>query len=395
MKIVNVNKFYYQRGGDCVAAMTLEELLTQKGHEVATFSSGHPQNVPSKWSDYFVSEVNFTHASFNDKRKAIGRVLFAGEIKQKFSRLLDDFKPDVVHLHNIHTYLSPAIAQIAHKRGIKVVWTLHDYKLVCPCYSLLRDGTVCEECFTDKYAVLKHRCVKGSLAGSALAFVEAMQWNPRVLQQCVDTFITPSRFLKEKMVEFGYRPEKIETIHNFMNVTYPEVTPGKDDFYCYSSRISPEKGIDLLLRVAAKLPYRLVVMGDGERLEEYRETYKDANIEFRGFVKREEALAVLGKARFTVHPSICLDNSPYAVKESLCMRTPVLCANHGGMPEMVESGVNGFVFTPHDEADLERMITRGFEVFDDAFDYERIGEEAREAFSEEAYYSQIMSIYEQ
>ena len=99
------------------------------------------------------------------------------EVKRKFSALLDDFQPDVVHLNNIHTQLSPLIAELAHRRGIKVVWTLHDLKLLCPRYDCLRNGeTICEACFTDKHKVLENKCMKNSWLASILAYKEARKW---------------------------------------------------------------------------------------------------------------------------------------------------------------------------------------------------------------------------
>ncbi|MDH6358233.1 glycosyltransferase [Parabacteroides sp. PF5-9] len=393
MKILNVNKFYYPRGGDCVAALSLEELLTQRGHEVATFSSMHPDNLPSKWSPYFAPEINFTSSGFNDRRRAVGRILFSRTVKKQFVRILDDFRPDVVHLHNIHSYLSPGIAQIAHQRGIKVVWTVHDYKLVCANYALLREGKPCDLCLGNRLAVIQHKCIKGSLPASVLGYLEALVWNAKILNTYTDAFISPSAFLKQKMVDFGYSADKIHVVHNLMNVRFPEVDPSKADYYCYSGRLSEEKGIDVLLEAAADLPYKLIVLGDGQRMAEYKEKYKKANIEFKGYVDREDALRIIARARFTAVPSICYENSPYSIKDSLCMRTPVLCSDLGSMPEVIEMGKNGFVFAAGDVSDLQKMIRHCFDVFDDQFDYDSIAQKARDLFSVNSYYQQIMSLY--
>ena len=394
MKVLNVNKFYYQRGGDCVAALSLEELLTKRGHEVATFSSVHPDNLPSKWSPYFVPEINFTSSGFNDKRRAIGRVLFANTVKRNFKRILDDFQPDIVHLHNIHTYLSPVVAKIAHKRGIRVVWTVHDYKLVCSSYSMLRDGKPCDLCLTNKFSVVRHKCMKNSLAASLLAYAEALIWNAKVLNKNTDAFISPSEFLKQKMVDFGYSAEKIHVVHNLMNAHFPPLSDTREDYYCFSGRLSEEKGVDMMLEVASKLPYRFIVMGEGKRLEEYKQRYKDTTIEFTGFLPREQALSILGKARFSVVPSIWYENSPYAMKDSLCMGTPVLCSDLGSMPEVIDVGKNGYLFKPGDPEDFATMINKCFDIFKDGTDNQRISDEARELFSVDNYYNQIMSIYE-
>ena len=131
-----------------------------------------------------------------------------GEGKSKCSQLLNDFKPDVVHLNNIHTQLSPLIAKLAHDFGAKVVWTLHGSKLVCPCYTCMRDGKWCEECFTDKLSVVKHRCMPGSIPGAIVGYLEAKKWNCNILPKYVDLFLPPSKFMMDTCVKGGYSPEK-------------------------------------------------------------------------------------------------------------------------------------------------------------------------------------------
>ncbi|MEG1999208.1 MAG: glycosyltransferase, partial [Bacteroidales bacterium] len=151
-KILLVNKFYYQRGGDCIQMMSVERLLKKHGHQVAVFSMQYPQNIKSEYSRYFVSNVNFA-GGLKHKTKAIGRILGLGDVRSAYLKILDDFKPDIVHLHNIHSYISPIVAKLAKERGCRVVWVLHDYKLVCPSYSCLSAGKPCEACFTDKMAI--------------------------------------------------------------------------------------------------------------------------------------------------------------------------------------------------------------------------------------------------
>ena len=169
MKILLANKFYYRRGGDCVHTLNLEQLLKAHGHEVAVFAMDYPENLETQWSKYFPSEVKFKLGT--GMIEALMRPFGTREVQRKFNALLDDFHPDVVHLNNIHSQLSPVIAEMAHERGIKVVWTLHDYKLLCPRYDCLRNGeTVCESCFADKHKVLEYKCMKNSKVASFLSY---------------------------------------------------------------------------------------------------------------------------------------------------------------------------------------------------------------------------------
>ena len=115
MRILLANKFYYRRGGDCIYMMNLEQLLTAHGHDVAVFAMDYPENLDTPWKKYFPSDMS--------KLSAFSRPFGDRETKRKFTALMDDFHPDVVHLNNIHTQLSPVIAEIAHQKGAKVVWT--------------------------------------------------------------------------------------------------------------------------------------------------------------------------------------------------------------------------------------------------------------------------------
>ena len=212
MRILLVNKFYYRRGGDCVCLLNTEQLLKVHGHEVAVFAMDYPENLSTSWQRYFPQDMS--------RLMAFTRPFGSREVRRNFNALLDDFRPNVVHLNNIHTQLSPVIAELAHQRGIRVVWTLHDYKLLCPRYDCLRDGReICEECFNgDKSPCLKYKCIKGSALASWVGYREAMKWNRERLESCTDCFICPSHFMAEKMGQGGFSKEKLEVLCNFIDM---------------------------------------------------------------------------------------------------------------------------------------------------------------------------------
>ena len=395
MKILLANKFYYRRGGDCIYMLNLEKLLKAHGHEVAVFAMDYLENLDTPWKKYFPKNMS--------KLMAFTRPFGDGEVKSKFSQLLNDFKPDVVHLNNIHTQLSPLIAKLAHEFGAKVVWTLHDTKLVCPCYTCMRNGKWCEECFTDKLAVVKHRCMPGSIPGAIVGYLEAKKWNMEVLQKYVDWFLPPSKFMMDTCVKGGYSPEKFRVLCNFIDVTkLPELSSNtqiKDDYYVYLGRVNEVKGVRTLCKAAAQLDKKLIVIGDGELLPELKETYKNcSHIEFKGQMQWEEFMPILQKARMMVLPAEWSENNPLTVIESQSLGTPVLGANIGGIPELIVEGgksaaemvPNGMTFTSGDVEDLKDKIEKMFAY---NFDYQAIAKDAIERYSSEAYYHKLMEYY--
>lgn len=382
MRILLCNKFYYRRGGDCIYTLDLEEMLVSKGHQVAVFAMACPENIDSPWSSYFPSMVGL-----DSKLSFALRSLGDREVRDKFSRILDDFAPDVVHLNNIHSQLSPVIARIAHSRGIRVVWTLHDLKLLCPRYDCLRGGKEpCELCFKNKFNVLRHRCMKNSFAASCLAFAEAMRWNGAFLEENTDLFVCPSRFMMKKMERGGFGKSKLLHLGNAMDVSRcaREDYSERKDYYCYVGRLSHEKGVETLVEAASSLPYRLLVIGDGPLAGKLPAR---GNIEYLGRRDWQYIKTVVGSARFTVMPSICYENNPLAVIESLCLGTPVLGADIGGIPELIEERVNGLCF---ESGNAESLASGIREMFGLSFDYVGIARDSCARFSRDSYYDTLV-----
>lgn len=405
MKILLANKFYYRRGGDCIYMLNLEQLLKAHGHEVAVFAMQYPKNLPSEWSKYWPSQMTAL--------KAFTRPFGVKEVREKFSALLDDFKPEVVHLNNIHTQLSPVIAEIAHQRGIRVVWTLHDTKLVCPAYTCQRGGKWCDECFSDKKAVLKHRCLPGNIVGAYIGWWEILKWNKERLEACTDLFLPPSKFLMDTMVRGGYSQKKFRPFCNFIDVSKVKgkEPSQKEDYYAFLGRIDDYKGVLTLCKAANQLSYKLKVIGGGPLLNVLRETYKDhPHLEFLGQRTWEELAPILAHAKFMVLPSECSENNPLTVIEAQSLGTPVLGARIGGIPELIKSLTpslspkgesskidgedmvpNGMTFESGNVEDLKKMIQM---MWDASWDYEAIAQQAQERYSSEAYYEQLMKYYQ-
>lgn len=389
MKILLANKFYYRRGGDCIYMLNLEKLLKAHGHEVAVFAMDYPENLETPWKKYFPKNMS--------KLMAFTRPFGSHEVKSTFKKLLDDFKPDVVHLNNVHTQLSPVMAELAHQRGIKVVWTLHDYKLLCPRYDCLKNGnTICETCFNgDKKACLDNKCMKGSKLASFIGYKEAVTWNRERLEACTDVFICPSQFMADKMVQGGFSKSKMQTLCNFIDVEKckfsstdgtddVELLPKKEDYYCFIGRLSHEKGAKTLIEAANQLPYKLVIIGGGPLMDELK-SVAHTNIEFVGFKQWDDIKQLVGKARFSVIPSEWYENNPLSVIEAQCLGTPVLGANIGGIPELTD-----YTFSSGNIADLKTKIEK---MWNSELDYQQIASDAQHRYDAETYYDKLINIY--
>ncbi|MFA4942867.1 MAG: glycosyltransferase [Patescibacteria group bacterium] len=402
MKILQVNKFNYLRGGAEKYFLDISEHLRQKGHEVAVFSMHHPKNLPSLWDKYFVSRLSFNESKWRDKLLAPGRIIYSLEAKRKFKQLVNDFKPDVIHIHNIYHQLSPSILSIARRYKIPVVMHLHDYKLVCPNYQLFVDGQICYRCRKHKYCqAISHRCFNGSWFKSVLValemFLHHCVW--KIYERNISLYIAPSEFMKKTVVSFGIPEEKVEVLYNF--IVQPETQVGDigaKDYLLYYGRLSPEKGVNVLLQALKQIPktLKLKIVGSGPELENIK-----ANIELLGLEQTVELLGpkfgqelnqiILG-AKAIIIPSIWAENMPFVLLESLALGKVVIASETGGLPELITPGKTGFLFANSDVSDLAQKI-----VSLDDYNLEDIGLAAKKVVANltlDKHHQKLLELYQ-
>jgi glycosyltransferase involved in cell wall biosynthesis len=401
-----IDKYYFIKGGAERYFFELKHILEQHGHQVVPFSMQHPNNLSTAWADYFVSNIEF-NGSGRLKRlaqgpKIVGRVLYSQEAKVAITRLIERVKPDVAHLHMIDHQLSPSILHALARYNIPVMQTCHQYKLVCPSYRLLvmRENRLCEKCVTGRfYHAVLERCHKDSLAASALVAFESYLHKWMQVYDLIRLFHVPSRFLGGKLHESGVSTSRIW--HQFYTIdlrNYP-CSDVFEDYFVYYGRLSEEKGILTLLRAMPQVRQsKLLVIGDGPqraKLEKFAAEHKLSNVVFTGAKSGGDLTRLVSHAKFVVVPSEWYDNSPLVIYESFSMGRPVVATTLGGMPELVEDGINGRLFAPKDVEELARVIN---ELLSDQNRLHEMGRAAHQTavreFDPEVHYQKIHDIYQ-
>jgi len=381
-KLLLVNKFYHDvgpAGGVGRYLVQEEEDLLNAGWEVIPFAMADEHARPSPWDRFFVRARDYSEARYGGG--ALGDALsliWNREAARNLDALLGETRPDVAHLHNIYHHLSPSILPVLQKHKIPVVMTLHDLRLLCPAIHMLRDGQVCERCKGGRlYQAVLGKCVKESRGASLLAAVETgfQRWRG-LYEGVVETFLCPSRFIREKYIEWGFAPDRLEHLPNFVDLEnwHPRhLDPNLPrDSYLYFGRIANEKGLRTLLDSQAlwekshtdgsggpPLPLRIAGTGPcDENLNARIAFLKLKTVEILGPLDRAGLRTALSRARFTVLPSECYENGPMAALESLASGVPLVGTNLGGIPEMIQDGVNGVVVPDRDAAGLLQGLRR-------------------------------------
>jgi len=356
VRILQVNKFYDPRGGTERVLFDLEDGLRARGHDVAVFACEHPDNRPSEWSRYFVGRRDYESPGPVDRlRHAVGTVYDVGA-RRALGRLLDDFRPDVAHLHNVYHQLSPSVLDVLRARGVPVVMTLHDYKLACPVYRLFRDGAICTKCVGTEWPlwVGVHACSRGSRAESWLLALEStVHRMRRSYERGVSVFVSPSEFLAGIVRRQGLPARRIAVVRNAPRHRPEAADPdarSPQPRVLYAGRISPEKGVDLLIEAARRAPaVEVRIAGTGPDAARLGAMSADLdNVRWLGRLGPEDLEAERAAAWAVAVPSRWYENAPLSVIEAFCSGRPVLAADHGGLVEMVEPDVSGWRIPPGD-----------------------------------------------
>ncbi|MBO4458940.1 MAG: glycosyltransferase [Butyrivibrio sp.] len=366
MKILMVNKFLYPNGGSETYIFKLGEALMNMGHEVQYFGMEHEGRCVGNKAEAYTSDMDFHGGSKLSKLTYPIKTIYSKEARKKIRLVLDDFKPDVVHLNNFNYQLTPSVIlevvkwRKENSRKCKIFFTAHDYQLLCPNHMFNNPKTHenCEKCVGGHFAnCIKGRCIHGSAAKSVVGAMEAYFWKYKGTYKYIDKMICCSEFMKNKMDTNPVFAGKTVAMHNF--ITHADKGPTKDreaedNYVLYFGRYSEEKGIRTLIDACKALPeINFVFAGSGEYAEEINKLENGKNV---GFKTGEDLDKLIRNAEFTVYPSEWYENCPFSVMESQERLVPVVGANIGGIPELVEDSVTGKLFTSGDSKELTDAI---------------------------------------
>ena len=340
------------------------KLMRSRGHEAALFAMADTRGEATAYDRHFVPLTEFKSGSVFTRARSAARAIYSIEARRRMRRLIEEFRPDVAHVRNIYHHLTPSILWELKAQGIPVVYHINDFKLLCPSYNMVSaSGRACERCRHGHFwNVLTSGCYAGGSAASVVLAAEAYlhQWFGSY-SRCVDLFITPSHFAKQKLVENGWPPEKIEVLPHFQAIPAAIVPPQKGGPILYFGRLSKEKGVADLIAAMRRLPdVKLVIAGEGPQRGELERVVRDAdfrNVTFLGRVAKPDLATWIANSQFTVFPSHAYETFGKSILESFAFARAVIASDLGSRRELVRDGENGLLYQVGNIDQLVRVIS--------------------------------------
>jgi glycosyltransferase involved in cell wall biosynthesis len=365
MKILFCNKYNFPFSGTEVYLFELMDLLRSHGHEVALFSMADSRGEPTAFDQHFVPHVDFKDAAAGRlvRIKLGAHAIYSTDARDRLRKMVQVFQPDVAHVRNIYHHLSPSILWELKEQGIPTIYHLNDFKLICPVYNMVTNGKACDQSCTGKYwKMLSKGCYEGPFPSATVLMAEAYvhHWIG-TYGKCVDHFLTPSQFAKEQLTKNGFSSENITVLPHFQNLPQAAPPAAANAPILYFGRLSPEKGVDHLLRAMKALPQvRLQVAGDGPQrteLEGLARTLSLENVEFTGHLAGKDLAGKIAAASFTILPSLAYETLGKSILESYAWQRPVVASDLGSRRELVREGETGLLYRPGDVEQLSGAIS--------------------------------------
>lgn len=399
MKILAVNKFYYMKGGSEAYYFSLNNLCIEKGYEIIPFSMKDEKNFKSKYEEYFINNISYANMNLKTKIMNSAKMIYSVEAYKKIKKIVKDTKPDLAHLHIFQHQLSPSIIQALRREGIPIVNTIHDLKIICPNYKMLNKNGICEECKEGKYYnCFINSCIKNSKLDSLVTMFEAYLHKYLKSYLYVNKYICPSEFYRKKLLEFGIPENKVVHIPNYIDIKQFKPCYEAQNYFIYAGRLSEEKGIKTLIKAMKYVKTsKLCILGAGPLESELRNEVKDFklnNIEFLGFKTGKELENIIRNSKFIIIPSEWYENCPMSVIEAMAYGKPVIGSNLGGIPELIQNEITGFIFSAGNEEEMASKINY---LLDNPTRCRSMGKEGRMAaqklYNKDIHFQKLNDIY--
>ena len=399
IRLLSVNNYHYVRGGAERIFIEQNRALRDAGYSVAEFCMSHPLNDNSHWESLFISNLEYNESDlFLTKIDKATRVIWNRESRKNISSLIRQFSPTVVHIHNVYHHISFSILPVLKRHRLPVIMTLHDLKLLCPAYSSFRNGAVCHKCSTGSYHnAIRYACVKNSRLGSLVAAADNfLARKIGLVDRYVDVFVVPSKFYQNLFSRFGVPIHKLIYIPNFAADINNFPNAYLRDRFLYFGRLSYEKGVHVLLNAAHISGVKLSLAGSGPEESSLKDFAAKLGVdcEFLGHLDGAQLTKVISNCRAVVVPSISYENAPLAVLEAMKCGRAVVASRIGGISELVEEGVTGFLFNPGDHQALAQHLRTLTSLTDDQWRaMEAASASSASSYSLDSYLNRITDLY--
>ncbi|MBE7087429.1 MAG: glycosyltransferase family 4 protein [Clostridiales bacterium] len=399
MKVLLVNKFHYLKGGSERYYFTLAEAFERAGHQVIFFAMKDEKNIPCETEKFFVSNAS-VGGGLKSKLKMVMHIAYSKEAYKKMTALLKQENPDLVILNLVHKQITCSVIDAIKdfNKDLPIFWTMHDLIAVCPSYTMLDgEGRICEKCLDKNFKhCTDNRCIKGSKLMSKLSTYEANVIRKKGWYDKVDKFICPSNFYKKKLQQADFTKSDIVWLRNPLssNTVY-ELNAHDDGYILYFGRLTREKGVKTLIDAMQGVDYKLEVLGTGpieDELKDYVTKNGILNVTFEGFKQGNELETFIRNARCIVLPSEWYENGPYSAMEAMALGKPLIVSNKGGLPELVEDGVNGYVYNTTTE--LKQALIKVINAPEQEYSSlcENSLKKAKEYFNPKDYVEQLIAL---
>lgn len=379
MKVLLVHNDYGKYSGEEAVVDRMAAMLSAHGHEVAQLrmtSAGSRESLSGKIRG-FAAGI-YSPSGVKAMREALRRE-----------------KPDVVNVHNLYPFISPAALKECRKAGVPVVMTVHNFRLICPTGLFMRDGGPCELCLQrgNEWGCVRYNCEHSMMKSVGYAVRNTVARLTGAYRRNVTRFACITDFQRRKLISAGFAADRITVIPNAVDLgAGGEYVQG--GYVAYCGRLSYEKGYDRLMEVARRHPEIEFRFAGAQRLPDDQQL--PDNVRLLGYVSGVQLEEFYRDCRFVVMPSRCYEGFPMAILEAAQYSKPTVGPDHGGFTEIIGRGNEaiGRLFEPLSVDDLERQIV---ELWNAPDQVQSLGVKARtklqQQYSSEVIYNQWEKLF--